>query len=139
GIGGEDKADSPVGVFEEAAGAARGLQSQLGENGKVVATIYFGDNYFHEHKDEAKDAIVREIERLEPDIVVAGPAFNAGRYGLAAAEICQAVAQHLGLRCVMGMEPENPGVVAYREYRNEKVFLLPTAESAAGMARALTS
>jgi len=139
GIGGEDKADSPVGVFEEAAGAARGLQSQLGENGKVVATIYFGDNYFHEHKDEAKDAIVREIERLEPDVVVAGPAFNAGRYGLAAAEICQAVAQHLGLRCVTGMEPENPGVVAYREYRNEKVFLLPTAESAAGMARALTA
>ena len=30
GLGGEEKADMSVGVIEEAAGAARGLQSQLG-------------------------------------------------------------------------------------------------------------
>jgi len=53
GIGGEDKADIAVGVVEGAAGAARGLQAQLGDRGQVVATVYFGDNYFHEHKDDA--------------------------------------------------------------------------------------
>ena len=53
GIGGEEKADIPVAIADGAAGAARGLQAQLAERGQVVATIYFGDNYFHEHKDEA--------------------------------------------------------------------------------------
>jgi glycine reductase len=139
GIGGEDKADIPVAVTDGAAGAARGLQAQLANQGQVVATIYFGDNYFHEHKDDAVAAILSAVDKQHPDVVVAGPAFNAGRYGLACVEICQTVSERLGLRCVTGMEPENPGVSVYRDYHNDKVFLLPTAESASGMARALTA
>src|SRR6185503_12387007 len=109
GIGGEEKADIPVAIADGAAGAARGLQTQLAERGDVVGTIYFGDNYFHEHKDEAIDAIVAGLEKLQADVVVAGPAFNAGRYGLACVEICHTVSERLGLRCVTAMEPENPG------------------------------
>jgi betaine reductase len=137
GIGGEDKADMPVAVADGTAGAARGLQAQLADRAQVVATIYFGDNYFHEHKEAALTAILAELDKQHPDVVVAGPAFNAGRYGLACAEICQAVSEQLGVRCVTGMEPENPGVGVYRDYHNDKVFLLPTAETASGMARAL--
>ena len=65
GIGGEDKADIAVAVADGAAGAARGLQSQLAERGQVVATLYFGDNYFHEHKDDALAAITRRIRKTK--------------------------------------------------------------------------
>jgi len=51
GIGGEDKADIPIAIADSAAGGARGLQAQLAERGHVIGTIYFCDNYFHEHKD----------------------------------------------------------------------------------------
>lgn len=139
GLGGEEKADSPVGVLDGAAGAARGLQGQLGERGKVVATVYYGDNYFHEHLEEAKNAIVREVGLRRPDVLVAGPAFSSGRYGVASVELCQAVSESLRVPCVVGMHSENPGVSAYREYRNLRVYLLPTGESAAGMAQALSS
>jgi glycine reductase len=139
GIGGEDKADIPVARADGAVGAARGLKQQLGERGEVVATIYFGDNYFHEHKDDALGAVIAALEKQRADVVVAGPAFNAGRYGLACVEICQAVSEKLGLRSVTGMEPENPGVSVYRDYHNDKVFLLPTGETASGMARALAA
>jgi glycine reductase len=81
GVGGEEKADLPVAVVGEAAGAARGLEAQLGERGRVTATIYFGDNYFHQHKDEAIATIVAELDKQRPDVLIAGPAFNAGRYG----------------------------------------------------------
>ena len=135
GIGGEDKADIPVAIADGAVGAARGLEAQLAEGGEVVATIYFGDNYFHEHKDEALAVITAEIEKRKPDVVVAGPAFNAGRYGLACVEICQTVSERLGLRCVTAMEPENPAVSVYRDSHNDKIFLLPSGETASGMAR----
>jgi len=138
GLGGEEKADIPVGVIEGGAGSARALQAQLNNQGQVIATIYFGDNYFHERKEEAIASILTQLDKQRPDVVVAGPAFNAGRYGLACAEICQTVAERLTLRCVTGMEPENPGVSVYRDDHNEKVFLFPTAETAAGMARALS-
>jgi glycine reductase len=139
GIGGEEKADIAVAVADGTIGAARGLQTQLAERGQVTATLYFGDNYFHEHRDQALAAILAEVEKQKPDAIVAGPAFNAGRYGLACVEICQTVSEKLGLRCVTAMEPENPGVAVYRDYHNDKVFLLPTAETASGMARALSA
>jgi betaine reductase len=138
GIGGEDKTDIPVGSIEGAAGASRALQQQLRDRGEVMATIYFGDNYFHERRDEALIAIVAEVKKYRPDIAVAGPAFNAGRYGLACAEICHAIAERLGLPSVTGMAPENPAVAVYRDYRDERVYLFPTTEMAAGMARALS-
>jgi glycine reductase len=138
GIGGEEKAGTPLGVIEGVAGAARGLQGQLGDGGKVVATIYYGDNYFHEHVEEAKGVILREVGKRQPEVVVAGPAFNSGRYGLASVEICQAVSEGLGIPCVVGMHAENPAVPVYRDYRNLRVYLLPTAESAVGMAEALS-
>src|SRR5919109_332959 len=139
GLGGEEKADIPVGAIEGAAGAARALEAQLHDQARVIATIYFGDNYFHEHKNEAIAALLAQLEERRPDVIVAGPAFNAGRYGLACVEICQTIAERLSLPCVTGMEAENPGVSVYRDYHNEKIFLFPTAETAAGMARALST
>ena len=40
-----------------------------------------GDNYMVEHEDEAIKAVGEAIARFQPGLVVAGPAFDAGRYG----------------------------------------------------------
>jgi glycine reductase len=135
GLGGEEKAGSPV-VVVEGGRSSTWTSAQLGDRGKVVATIYFGDNYFHEHVEEAKGVIVREVEKRRPDVVVAGPAFNSGRYGLASVEICQAVAEGLGIGCVVGMDAENPAIPAYREYRNRRFIYF--GGSAAGIHTALS-
>src|SRR3974390_2560505 len=87
GLGGEDKAGLPVAVTDGTVGAARGLQMQLGDHAQVVCTISYGDNYFHEHNPEAMKAILDAVRSRKPDIVVAGPAFNSGRYGLSCVEI----------------------------------------------------
>lgn len=137
GVGGEDKADVAVGVTEGAAGAARGLQAQLADEGKIICTIYYGDNYFHEHNDEAMKAILEAVRSRQPQAVVAGPAFNSGRYGLSCVEICNAVAGALEIPCVTAMHEENPAVGTYRDFANPRVFCLPTAETAAGMTDAL--
>ncbi len=137
GLGGEEKADAPVGVLEGAAGATRALQAQLGAQARIVSTIFCGDNYFPEHPDETKEAVLKEIRDRKPQVIVAGPAFSSGRYGHICVELCQTVADALHLPCVAAMHPENPAVSSYREYHNERVFLLPTAETAAGMADAV--
>ncbi len=139
GLGGEEKAGLPVSAVEGASGAARGLQAQLGERGKVIATIYYGDNYFHEHREAAWAAILNEVRSRQPQAVVAGPAFNAGRYGLSCVEICNSISNTLGIPCVTAMHLENPAVETYRDHHNQKLFLLPTTETAAGMTEALSS
>jgi betaine reductase len=137
GLGGEDKAGVPVSVVEGSTGAARALESKLGAEAKLTHTIYVGDNYFHEHKDGALKAILDAVRAAGAQVLVAGPAFNSGRYGMACVEACNAVANELAFPCVTAMHEENPGMDAYRESANARVYCLPTAESTAGMTDAV--
>ena len=137
GLGGEEKAGMSVGVIENAAGAARGLQSQLGGEAKIACTIYYGDNYFHEHNEDAMKALLDAVRTRNPQVLVAGPAFNSGRYGLSCVEICNAVAAALEIPCVTAMHEDNPAVGTYRDFANPRVYCLPTTETAAGMTDAL--
>ena len=138
GLGGEEKAGLPVSVIDGSAGAARALEMKLGEQARIICTIYVGDNYFHEHKDQAMPAILNAVRVAEPQVLVAGPAFNSGRYGMTCVEVCNAVANELAIPCVTAMHEENPGVDAYREVANVRVYCLPTAETTAGMTDAMT-
>jgi betaine reductase len=132
-IGGEDKAGQPPLAKDGAIGPAIGLQQALKEYGQVVGTVICGDNYFNENISKAGKDIIEHIERFSPDVVVAGPAFNAGRYGLACAEVGKVVADRLGIPVVSGMYPENPGVDAGRLF----MHIVPTGDSAADMRNVL--
>ena len=87
-IGGEDKAGMAPVFKEETIGPAMGFNGLLKGEGEVIGTLICGDNYFNENKEEALEYILNIIKEKNPDIVVAGPAFNAGRYGMACAESC---------------------------------------------------
>ena len=137
GVGGEEKADTPPNVLDGAAGSARGLQQHLGSRGRVVATVYCGDNYFHRHKEAARSYILEQVRARKPQVLLAGPAFGAGRYGLACVEVCQEVALALGIPCVMGMSLDNPAMGTYQRYKNLSVFCFSTPSSPTGMNDAL--
>jgi len=62
----------------------------------------------------------------KPDILIAGPAYNAGRYGTACGAICKAVKENLNIPTVTAMHPENPGLEIYRK----DTYVLPTGSSA---------
>jgi len=121
GIGGEEKANLPVEVREGAIGPARPFQMLLGDRGTVAATIICGDNYFSEQRERALADVARALREAKPDVVLAGPAFDAGRYGLACGAVC-AAAQEMGIPAVTAMHPENPGVLTYRR----EILIVPT-------------
>jgi len=139
GIGGEEKADAPVGFFEGPVGPGKRLQSLFEDLAKIAVTAYCGDNYFAEHIDEALSSILQIARDRDVELLVAGPAFASGRYGFACAETCHFVSTSLGLHCVTAMHPENPGVETYRQHKNRRVFLFPTTEAVLGMENALSS
>ena len=132
GIGGEDQAHVGVSVREGVVGPGRALQQALGDTARIVATLVCGDNFMSEQEDAAVEAIARELARLSPDVVVAGPAFGSGRYGLACAHVCR-VAQERGIPAVAAMHPENPGATSFQR----EVVIVPTGDSALSMQPAL--
>lgn len=132
-IGGEDKADVPPEKREGSLGPGKALEAALGGEASVVGTVICGDNYFAEHTDQATEEVLNFIRGLEPDLVVAGPAFNAGRYGPACGAVCRAVSTDLKVPAITGMYPENPGVELY----GKDIFCVKTGSSAAGMRQAV--
>jgi len=132
GIGAEDKADTPPGQRSGPVGPGRVLQQVLGERAQVVATVYCGDNHVAEHP-AAIDTILALIAEHRPDIVIAGPAFSAGRYGMACGEISLRAGERFGVPVVTGMHPDNAAAEIYRT----RVWIASTGNTAAGMAPAL--
>lgn len=135
GIGGEDKADYKPEVREEIIGPGMALAAGLGDEFEIAATVICGDNYFGENLEEATDTIVEMVKKYEPDVFVAGPAFNAGRYGVACGTICKAVEERLGIPVLSGMYEENPGADMFKQ----DVILVKTGNSAATMKKAVPS
>ena len=125
GIGGEESAGLSIQVRDGPTGPGRLLQQKLGAEGRVVATIVGGDNYVAENRELALTAIREALERFRPDVVVAGPAFDAGRYGVACGEVCL-LAQERGIPAITAMYPENPGFTTNRRH----LLCVPTGRTA---------
>jgi glycine reductase complex component B subunit gamma len=134
GIGGEDVANIPPRTQDGPMGSGRPLQQILKDDGTVVATLVCGDNYLNDERDTALAVIVAMLQELKPDVLIAGPAFESGRYGLACAEVCKA-AQRVGIPALTGMHPDNPGVESGRP----DVLVVPTGASPAEMQAALAA
>lgn len=132
GIGGEDKADFRPEVREGHVGPGLALSQRFGNEAEIVATVLCGDSYFNENVDAAIAAIIPMIEKYKPDVFAAGPAFEAGRYGMACGTICKAVTEKLGIPAVTAMYDENPGVDSFRK----DVYILKAGKSAADMKNA---
>lgn len=107
GLGAEDAAMSPPGTLNGPVGPARRLSALLDGDAEIVATVYCGDDYAA-GRPEAVDEIVELVRRHDPDLMVAGPAFTSGRYGLACARLAAALDGEVP--AVAAMHPDNPGL-----------------------------
>lgn len=128
-LGGEEKAGAEPDVVAGAIGAARAVQQALGEAGTVVATVRCGDNYVAERPATAMERLLSLVGAQKPDLLIAGPAFQAGRYGVACGALCAQVQARLGVPAVTGMHEENPGVDLYRR----QVYIVRTGADTARM------
>ena len=130
-IGGEEMAHVAPELRDGIIGPGLAFQQAWKGEAEITKTIVCGDSYFAEHEKEAKAQILEWVKAEKPDLFLAGPAFNAGRYGYACATICKAVQDELGVKVLTGMYEENPGA----DLKNS-ILIVSTANSAAGMRKA---
>src|SRR6056297_319657 len=133
GIGGEDMANYEPEKREGHVGPGQAFTSAFKENAEICSTIICGDSYYNENMEEARKQILEMIKEEKPDLFIAGPAFNAGRYGMACGDISKAVEKELGIKSFTGMYPENPGADSYKK----DIYIIETKNSAAGMRKAV--
>lgn len=108
GIGGEDAAASEPQRHDGPVGPGRLLAELLGDEHEIVATVSCGDD----HAASGPQVIAEVLELVREagaELLVAGPAFGSGRYGLACGRLVAAAAT-ADLPAVGAMHPDNPGV-----------------------------
>ncbi len=139
GIGGEEQASTPPQWFDEAKGPGQ-LLTRVAPEIEVLATVTAGDNYMAENLTKGASEILALIEQHieanasdRPVLIVAGPAFNAGRYGMACGAVCQEAHNDFGIPAITAVYPENPAVDEYRR----DVTMVRTEASVLGMQDAI--
>ena len=134
GKGGEEMANIPPEKVKGFVGPGMAFNAAFKGEAEIVATVFCGDSYFNENK-EAIDTVIAMIKEEQPDIVICGPAFNAGRYGVACGTVASEVKAQLGIPTLTGMYDENPGVDMFKS----KTIIMKTKDSAAGMRMAVAA
>lgn len=128
-IGGEEMADFAPEYREGCVGPGMAFNAAFGDKAEIVGTVICGDGYFNENVDKSIEVILEMVKKQNPDLFIAGPAFNAGRYGVACGTIANAVQEKLGIKVLTGMYAENPGVDMFKN----KLYIAKTKNSAVGM------
>ncbi|MDD2216795.1 MAG: glycine/betaine/sarcosine/D-proline family reductase selenoprotein B, partial [Eubacteriales bacterium] len=128
-IGGEEKADYKPEARDGYVGPGMAFNAAFGQEAEIVGTVICGDSYFNENLESAAKEVLNLIRGFSPDLVIAGPAFNAGRYGMACGTVAAAVKDELGIPAITGMYEENPGADSFKNL----VYIIKTRNSAAGM------
>ena len=129
GLGGEDTASVGISVEEKPVGPGLLLQSLLGDSYEIVATIICGDNHIAENTEEVCAQFVDIVKKYDAQLFVAGPGFNAGRYGLGCGAATAAVTEKLKIPAVTALYSENPGTDLYKD----RAYILQTENNAAKM------
>lgn len=133
GIGGEEVADMKPEKREGIVGPGMGLNGMFKDEAEIVGTVICGDSYFNENIEKAQEEVLEMVKSFEPDLFIAGPAFNAGRYGVACGAISKYVKENLNIPVLTAMYIENPGADMYAK----DVYIIETGNSAASMRKAL--
>jgi glycine reductase len=132
GIGAEDQAETAPQFRAGPVGPGVPLAKHLGNRATVAGTLICGDNYFIEHQEEAIAKLLELAAACPADVLIAGPAFNSGRYGTACGALALAW-QRNGRPAVTAMNVNNPGVELFRR----ELYIMETGVTAASMGETL--
>ncbi|WP_416325075.1 GrdB-related putative oxidoreductase [[Eubacterium] hominis] len=124
GAGTKDDKMVPLAAKKEAVGPAVMMEPFLKQvDGKVLACLYCGNGYYLENKEEVTRKLVAMVNKLQPDVVMCGPAFNYVDYAGMAAHVATEINAKTNVPAFAAMSVENEATIA--EFK-DKVMIVKT-------------
>ncbi len=111
GAGTKDDKMIGLNMTQEVVGPAVMMENYLKEiDGNVIATLYCGNGYYIENKEEVIRKLTAMVAKIQPDIVMCGPAFNYLDFGNMCAEVTKSLQQN-GTSALAAMSVENESTI----------------------------
>lgn len=118
GAGGKSNPNQGLEIAKGGIGSALMLQPHFAKiKAQVIATLYCGNQYFLDHREEVVLKMTKMVEKIKPDMVVCGPCFNFEDYALMAAMITKNIKENTDVKAVTMMSKENESTI--QSYKND--------------------
>lgn len=108
GMGGKERDNLPLGGKKGEIGSVPMIDPHLKKvEGKVIACLYCGDSYFKENEEKVVKKMTAMVKKLDPDVVICGPAYNYNGYAYMCAAISKEISEKTDIPVVAAMSQEN--------------------------------
>ncbi len=124
GLGTKDDMMLPLGGKKESIGPAVMMSPYFKDiDGHVIACLYCGNGTYMADPDEVSRKLCAMVGKIQPDIVICGPAYNFIEYAQMCARVAYDVNQTTKAKAFAAMSKENEETIA--AYK-DKVFIVET-------------
>lgn len=101
GLGGKEKGDTPLGGKKLAMGAADTIDKALRKmDSEIIGTFYCGTDYYQENKTEVKRKVAKMCEKMQADVVIAGPTYDYPDFSTMACELAENIQENTAIPVV---------------------------------------
>lgn len=136
GAGTKDDKMVPLAAKKEPVGPAVMMEPFLKQiDGKVIACLYCGNGYYLENKEDVTRKLVGMVNKLQPDVVMCGPAFNYADYAGMAAHIATEINANTTVPAFAAMSAENEATI--NEFKDKVMIIKTPKKGGTGLNEAL--
>ncbi len=95
GLGGKERADTPLGGKRLAMGSADTLEKSLKKiDGEIIGTFYCGTTYYQDNADLVQEKFAKMAEKMAADVVVIGPTYDYPEFSKMGCELATYFNEH---------------------------------------------
>ena len=124
GAGIKDDNMIPLGATKDPVGPAVMMETYLKKvDGRIIACLYCGDGFYEANPDEVSRKLCAMVNKLKPDVVMCGPAFNYLGYGKMAARVALDINNTTDVPAFAAMSRDNEDTIA--SYK-DKIHIVET-------------
>lgn len=136
GLGTKDDTMVPLTGKKEAVGPAVMMQPFFKEmDGHVMACLCCGNGTYLADPEEVSRKLCAMVNKLKPDVVICGPAFNFLDYAAMAARVADDINNTTGVKAFAAMSEENADTI--RDYKDKVVIVKTPKKGGLGLNDAL--
>lgn len=136
GLGTKDDTMLPLGGKKEAIGPAVMMAPLLKEvDGHVIACLYCGNGTYLANPEEVSRKLCAMVSKLQPDVVVCGPAFNFADYAGMCARVAADINETTAYKAFAAMSEENTETI--EAYKNKVAIVKTPKKGGMGLNDAL--
>lgn len=136
GQGGKENPNLPLGGKNLPVGSAHMLEPYLKElDGEVVACLYCGDGYYKNNQEEVTKKMTAMVKKINPDVVICGPAFNYAGYAQMCAVLAYTINQKTDIPAIAAMSKENEQTIS--DYKDLVDIVIMPKKGGTGLTQSL--